>query len=63
MLTRMFHENMSYVEAQKVLFSSLKQGMNQDEIRRIRSDFAEIIPIITSRELGQEESTFTSYQI
>ena len=63
MLTWLFHENMSYIQALKVLFASLNMEKGWDEANRIRSDFAAVVQIITKMELGGCNQSFASYQI
>ena len=63
MTTCLFHKDMSYSEAQRVLLSSVKSGMSQEEIARIRADYAAVLPFITKNELSEQNVCFTSYQI
>ena len=63
MTTCLFHKDMSYSEAQRVLLSSVKKGMSQEEITRIRADYASVLPFITKNELSEKEMCFTSHQI
>ena len=63
MNTALFSENMSYVEALNVFFLSIEQNRSQEEIKKIKADFATVVPVIVQRELSGDNTTLTSYPI
>lgn len=52
MNSKLFREDMTYAEAQKVLFSSIRENMNREEISRIREEYAAIVPVLMDREFA-----------
>ena len=63
MNTALFSENMSYVEALNVFFLSIEQNRSQEEIKKIKADFATVVPVIVQRALSGDNTTLTSYTI
>lgn len=58
----MFNENMTYPEAQSVLFSAV-EGKSDQEKKRIFDEYKAVLPAITKKEFKEPFWTMTSYKI
>ena len=52
MYTNLFREDMSYAEAQSTFFESITRDMSEEEIERIRADYAAMVSGIMAREFA-----------
>lgn len=54
-----FHENMTYSEARRVLFTAV-EGKSPEEIEELKKAYAAVLPVITKRELRENDGYMTS---
>ena len=52
MNSKLFREDMTYAEAQKVLFSSIREDMSKEEISQVKAEYAAIVPFLMEREFA-----------
>ena len=52
MNSKLFREDMTYAEAQKVLFSSIREDMSREEISQIKAEYTAIVPFLMDREFA-----------
>ena len=56
MNSKLFCEDMTYAEAQKVLFSSIGADMSKEEVNRVKAEYAAIIPLLMERDFAPAPS-------
>ena len=54
-----FNENMTYHEARNKLYAII-DGKSQSEIERIKEEYSSVVPVITARELKENDGWLTS---
>ena len=54
-----FNEKMTYHEARNKLYT-IVDGKSQSEIERIKEEYSAVVPVITARELKENDGWLTS---
>lgn len=57
-----FNTDMTYSEAQRTLFSVV-EGKSVEEINAIKHEYSEVLPVITRKELYEDDGWLTEHPL
>ena len=61
-MSRLFNENMTYPEVQRLFFASV-EGKSNKEVEEIKREYRSIVPVITKKELANNRNWLTSHPL